>query len=574
MICNTHKLPFAQTWIITTDAINMEFLLSMSKKGSYMCTKKVTSFQRDYINFYLRKGQGVAWKAFLSSSSCFCKNITQIRICDYGLVFSARRADLTGCFAICLKSTCTGEFVYIVELFLPPDETIYTKPWVFLSSLLATMKKKLKTFTLRSGQEIGDDLPVEVIRIFEDELHDSFMIKKPITEIEGPKKPGNMTVPMACERATVEEVDAKHNKRSYFCTQQNTVPHFQKNFTLKTMISSGEVGGAKLLEEQQRKMPKIALDIPCVSRSTSKKSIHGPSIHSRTPCERTKTENSVLENVAKPKQEESFMTIKADCKGDVIKFQLCPSSGITNLRDEVMKRLKLSTGTFKIQYQNADENRVQLNTDGELHQYMNTMRSLEISTMKLFIESVVPQNESVENKITLTVKAKYKDDIVKFDLPPLGIVGLKNEIMKRFKLEAGSFDVKHEKILLDNDAILHSCIGSMNLSHNTVMRLSIEPIRAHKMTDRECLLTVKASYKDDIIKFQLSVSSGMVELKNELMKRLKLDDGSFIIKCRDKDHNEIVLDKDALLSSHMKSMGVNTMKIFLFDLTGDVYIGR
>lgn len=192
-----------------------------------------------------------------------------------------------------------------------------------------------------------------------------------------------------------------------------------------------------------------------------------------------------------------------------------------------MKRLKLSTGTFKIQYQNADKNRVPLNTDGELHQHM---RSLETSTMKLFIESVVPQNDSVENEVTLTVKVKHKDDLIKFYLPALGIMGLKIEIMKRFKLEAGSFEVKHEQILLDNDAALQNCIGSMNMSHKTIMRLSIKPNRAQETTDREYLFIVKASYKDDIIKFQLSLSSGMVELKNELMKRLKLEDGNFIIK--------------------------------------------
>lgn len=269
-----------------------------------------------------------------SSSSCFCRDITQLRISDYGLVFSARKADLTACFAICLRSTYTGEFVYIVELCLPPDKTIYMKPWIFLSSLfLVTMKKEFKTFTLRSGQEIDDELPVEVIRICKDELHDSFVIKKTTLEIEGPNKSGNMAESTSCEGETVHELDAKHNKRNYFCAQQKTVPHLQKKVTPKPM-SLGEVGHTKLLGEQQRKRPKIALDIPFVSKSTSKKSIHEPSMHRRTPCEQIKTENTILEKVATPKQEESFVTIKADYKGDVIKFQLSSSSGMANLKDE------------------------------------------------------------------------------------------------------------------------------------------------------------------------------------------------------------------------------------------------
>ncbi|GFZ16382.1 plant regulator RWP-RK family protein [Actinidia rufa] len=49
-------------------------------------------------------------------------------------------------------------------------------------------------------------------------------------------------------------------------------------------------------------------------------------------------------------------------------------------------------------------------------------------------------------------------------------------------------------------------------------------------------MTIKATYKEDIIRFRLSLDSGITRLKEEVAKRLKLEMGTFDIKYLDDDH--------------------------------------
>lgn len=172
MLCRKHKLPFAQTWVATLGGSSNESFISPVKTGS----TKVSSFQRDCNWFHLRKGQGIVGKAF-SSGSCFCRDITQSSIVDYALVLGARKVHLKVGFAICLQSTYTANIVvYIIELFLPTNQTVYRHPWIILTSLLDTMKQQFKTFKLSTGEEIGSDLPVAVLQTSEDDLLDPFVI--------------------------------------------------------------------------------------------------------------------------------------------------------------------------------------------------------------------------------------------------------------------------------------------------------------------------------------------------------------------------------------------------------------
>jgi len=47
-------------------------------------------------------------------------------------------------------------------------------------------------------------------------------------------------------------------------------------------------------------------------------------------------------------------------------------------------------------------------------------------------------------------------------------------------------------------------------------------------------MTIKATYKEDIIRFKVSMDCGIVELKEEIAKRLKLKVGTFDIKYMDR----------------------------------------
>ncbi|XP_028106384.1 protein NLP3-like [Camellia sinensis] len=55
------------------------------------------------------------------------------------------------------------------------------------------------------------------------------------------------------------------------------------------------------------------------------------------------------------------------------------------------------------------------------------------------------------------------------------------------------------------------------------------------------IVTIKAKYGDDFIKFQLPVSSGMVEFQQQVAKRLNLQGGTYRVKYQDEDNDWILI---------------------------------
>ncbi|KAL0326687.1 UNVERIFIED_CONTAM: protein NLP7 [Sesamum angustifolium] len=58
-------------------------------------------------------------------------------------------------------------------------------------------------------------------------------------------------------------------------------------------------------------------------------------------------------------------------------------------------------------------------------------------------------------------------------------------------------------------------------------------------------ITIKAAYREDIIRFRIPIDSGIVKLKEEVAKRLKLELGTFDIKYLDDDHEWVLIACDA-----------------------------
>ncbi|XP_059653142.1 protein NLP7-like isoform X2 [Cornus florida] len=83
-------------------------------------------------------------------------------------------------------------------------------------------------------------------------------------------------------------------------------------------------------------------------------------------------------------------------------------------------------------------------------------------------------------------------------------------------------------------------------------------------------ITIKATYRDDIIKFQLPSSSRMVELEEEVSKRLKFSVGTHKIKYTDDDGDRILIACDKDLQECMSasnSLGMKTIKMFIEPIT-------
>ncbi|XP_071910040.1 protein NLP6-like isoform X2 [Coffea arabica] len=126
---------------------------------------------------FIRKGQGVVGRAFSSKSACFCRDIRQLSITNYPLVPIARSYKYSACFAVCLQSSCSNNCIYVLEFFLPMNEKDCRDPRALLHILMETLEESLQSsFKIASGQELGQKLTVEVIKVSPENEFDSFEI--------------------------------------------------------------------------------------------------------------------------------------------------------------------------------------------------------------------------------------------------------------------------------------------------------------------------------------------------------------------------------------------------------------
>lgn len=99
----------------------------------------------------------------------------------------------------------------------------------------------------------------------------------------------------------------------------------------------------------------------------------------------------------------------------------------------------------------------------------------------------------------ITVKATYKDDTVRFKfLPSMGSHHLFEEIERRFKLLAGTFQLEHmdndeEWVLLVNDSDLQECINVPNNIGSKMVKLQVRdvPCNIGSSASSNCLRPMK-----------------------------------------------------------------------------------
>ena len=127
MVCETYKLPVAQTWVpcrhgsgpgkspTSSDGNYMDHVcMSTTDVAFYVVDAHMWGFLEACAEYHLQKGQGVAGRAFESHNSCFCSdNITQFCKAEY--VHHARMFGMlfNGCFNLHFDENlnCIGSHV-------------------------------------------------------------------------------------------------------------------------------------------------------------------------------------------------------------------------------------------------------------------------------------------------------------------------------------------------------------------------------------------------------------------------------------------------------------------------------
>ncbi|KAK9072110.1 hypothetical protein SSX86_008542 [Deinandra increscens subsp. villosa] len=186
VVCETYNFPLAQTWVpcrhrsvlaygggfkksnSSLDGSCMDQVcMSITDVAFYVVDAHMWGFRDACAEHHLQKGEGVAGRAFATRSSCFCENVTHFGKAEYPLVHYARLFGLVGSFAICLRSTHTGDDDYVLEFFFPTHMVDCRDQQTLLGSLLISMKEHFRSFKRQLKQPINpkeNEVKREIVR--------------------------------------------------------------------------------------------------------------------------------------------------------------------------------------------------------------------------------------------------------------------------------------------------------------------------------------------------------------------------------------------------------------------------
>nr|GEU71886.1 protein NLP7-like isoform X1 [Tanacetum cinerariifolium] len=380
-VCESNKLPLAQTWVpcrhrsVVASGGGFDESCGGSRMGQvcmsitdvsafYVVDAHMWGFREACVEHHLQKGQGVAGRAFETRSSSFCENITHFSKTEYPLVHYARLFGLVASFAICLRSSYTGDDDYILEFFLPTYMIDHKDHQRIVDSLLTSVRQCSTSLKLASGEEIGED-----------------------------------------------------------------------GISFKNIISSAN-GDVPNSEEGRRPVVERCIQPPEAKYKTAPISLPREEIEKQFG--RTMKEAAKNLNVG-------LSTLKCRCK----------DHGISEWQGPNFRKRK-SNGSHSKQININEADNIAMRD------------SLSINRGKC------------SDSNTLTIKAEYGDDLIKFHLPIslATFEAIETEICDRFMLVPATYKLKYldevkEWILMTSDQDMRDCIKSSKLINSTALRLRV-----------------------------------------------------------------------------------------------------
>ncbi|CAO2161736.1 unnamed protein product [Urochloa humidicola] len=613
VVCEEHKLPLAQTWVpckyrsvlahggglkkscLSFDGSCMgEVCMSTSDVAFHVIDAHMWGFRDACVEHHLQKGQGVSGKAFITRKPCFSKDIRKFCKVNYPLVHYARMFGLAGCFAICLQSSYTGHDDYILEFFLPLDCIDENDQNALLESIFTLMKQCLRSLKVAGDRDSsGVSLQLSnVLKIENEEFRtdipfdnsDGSLNESPEGDTHGGahkfdnenKKASNMLEGHLLADDYSRDNGTSAGKPNGSGASDSSVLHktnkpperrrgkAEKTISLEVLqqyFSGSLKNAAKSLGVCPTTMKRICRQhgisrwpsrkINKVNRSLSKlkqviESVQGSdaafnltSITGPLPIPVGPSPDSLnVEKVTQNKvAEPSNLAIEGDRDSSLQKslendghfgMLMAQQGFVDNNNDAQLEADKAShsrsssgegsinSRTSEGSCQGSPANRTfvckpiastftepQLNSE-EFHKEPFQEPQFPLSRMlvedcgsskdlkNLFTPAAdqpflaPPSNlVSMKHSGTVTIKASFKEDIVRFRFPCSGSVTvLKDEVAKRLRMDVGTFDIKyldddHEWVKLACNADLEECMEISRNSGSHVIRLLVSDITAH-----------------------------------------------------------------------------------------------
>jgi hypothetical protein len=147
------------------------------------------------------------------------------------------------------------------------------------------------------------------------------------------------------------------------------------------------------------------------------------------------------------------------------------------------------------------------------------------------------------------------------------------------KMEGDDGNVEHNQPT--SSSMTDSSNGTGSMMHGSISSSSSFEERKHSKVqtsfcDGDLKITVKASYKEDIIRFKFDPSAGCLQLYKEVSNRFKLQTGTFQLKYLDDEEEWVLLVSDSDLQECLEIMeyvGTRNVKFLVRDAVAPFVMG-
>ncbi|KAJ6714306.1 PROTEIN NLP8 [Salix viminalis] len=617
IVCETQKLPLAQTWVPCMHrsvlanggglekscasfdgGCNGQVCMSSTDLPFYVVDAHMWGFREACLEHHLQKGQGVAGRTFLSHSLCFCPDITQFCKTEYPLVHYARMFGLTSCFAICLRSSYTGDDDYVLEFFLPPSITGSHEWKTLLGSILAIMKQDFQSLKVASGMDLEEEEGfVEMIQVSTNGKLDLRL--ESIQIIQPTKSPQE-------DNALLNELTMSGKAHASLTGKETRNRKEKKRGKTEIMIS------LEVLQQYFTGTLKDAAKSLGVCPTTMKRICRQHGI-SRWPARKTKKVKRVIESVHGTEgafaltplttsplpvavgavswpsnlklngrnQQNSPNSKSPEHHGDKNGSPTCRAPGgdaQAGFEDQLLRCRVLSLEELTVQNRFSPE----LGKSSNRSRTRSGSRDESAGTPSHGSCQGSPENESapakdpsVSHVLERCIKAVGSPEMAlqqsrELNLPAAHSIPdafVAAEAQEQF----GGMRIEDAGQAIVDERVPESSWTNPPCSDTNPTQLiaALSHATPHVTSRQEMnRVAIKATYREDIIRFRISQSSGIVELKEEVAKRLKMEVGTFDIKYLDDDHELVLVACDADLHECMdvsRSSNSNILRLSVHD---------
>ncbi|KAG2727716.1 hypothetical protein I3843_01G165600 [Carya illinoinensis] len=598
---------------------NEKYILCIEETACYVNDRMMEGFVHACLEHHLDEGQGIAGKALQSNHPFFFPDVKTYDISEYPLVHHARKFGLNAAVSIRLRSTYTGDADYILEFFLPVSMKGSLEQQLLLNNLSGTMQricKSLRTvsdtelagaessnvacqmgavqkftpMTKRNSQEMSSDsdvnstekLPEKIRQKVSDASNDGIEADSPHEQVLFARSGSRR---QEKKRNTAEKNVSLNVLQQYFsgslkdaAKSIGVCPTTLKRICRQHGISRWPSRKINKVNRSLRKIQTVLDSVQGVEGGLKFDPTTGEFVASGSTAQESDSQKGLLFH-------DTDMCGKNAMPATQNAVSVPSTPGVSSL-------IKPEVDDCSMGNQVGPSSELPINAcEGELDKPSASWIDCSEDSNIAAIDAVSCQLASLETApLTSSENATLGSYVVDRDEKwglkrgSLKLVDSDFHFVPRSSISLAAANEMHtgvggtagivEHNQLTSSSLTDSSDGAGSVMHGSSSGSQSFEEQKHSKVKTSCVdggskITVKATYREDTIRFKFEPSAGFFQLYEEVAKRFKLQNGTFQLKYLDDEEEWVMLESDSDLQECLEildDIGTRSVKFLVRDV--------